>query len=240
MLAGLTFAAHSTFPWVCTTALGLDVVPEVNMIPTGRRGSGLRAGTAAASPKSDSKSSKPWSSCSGVAGSPELSSVTTTQDSSGPASATTAANWGWVMAATAPECWMKYSISAATLRMLVVTVIPPRRATAYQAMTASGQLSEWIRTVSPSPIPRAARPPASSPGGLGELGVGPGAAGCRPWAPTPGRCGRRGARPAGRAASGTSWPRNWYRAIVWGSSVSSVPVVSSCAMVVGPSGWMDP
>ena len=44
MLDGLTFAAQSTLPWVCTTALGLEVVPDVNMIPTGRSGSRLEFG----------------------------------------------------------------------------------------------------------------------------------------------------------------------------------------------------
>ena len=38
---------------------------------------------------------------------------------------------------------------------------PYREAQAYQASTASGQLSAWISSLSPTPMPRAARPAAT-------------------------------------------------------------------------------
>jgi hypothetical protein len=65
------------------------------------------------------------------------------------------------MAATAPDCWTKYSTSAATLRVFVVTATAPTRAHAYQEMTPSGQLSAWISTLSPTPTPRPCRPAAT-------------------------------------------------------------------------------
>ena len=92
---------------------------------------------------------------------PESSSVTTIQPRSGPAASTRLTYWGWVIAATHPVWEMKYSTSAATLRMLVVTATAPTRAHAYQAMTASGQFSAWIRTLSPTPTPRPCRPAAT-------------------------------------------------------------------------------
>src|SRR5690606_38586239 len=139
MLVGFTLAAHRAFAWVCTTALGFEVVPEVNRMPAGSIGSAGRPSKASGSPISVSKG--PWPS-SGVAsgGAPESSSVTTTHPRSGPASATSAAYCGWVIAPTQPVWEMKYSTSAATLRVLVVTATAPTRAHAYQAMTASGQL----------------------------------------------------------------------------------------------------
>ena len=44
MLSGPTRLAQIALAWVCTTALGRDVVPEVNMIPTGSIGSAGRPG----------------------------------------------------------------------------------------------------------------------------------------------------------------------------------------------------
>ena len=43
-------AAQTAFAWVCTTAFGRDVVPDVYMIPTGAIGSASRFGQSAASP----------------------------------------------------------------------------------------------------------------------------------------------------------------------------------------------
>ncbi len=71
-----------------------------------------------------------------------------------------AANWGWVMAPTHPVFAMKNSSSARTDRVLVVTPTAPRVAQAYQASTISGQLSAWMRTLSPGPHPRPASPTA--------------------------------------------------------------------------------
>ena len=51
-------------------------------------------------------------------------------------------------------------ISAATLRVLVVTATAPTVAQAYQARTISGLLSQWMTTLSPLVMPRAARPAA--------------------------------------------------------------------------------
>ena len=100
MLVGLTFAAHNMLAWVCTTAFGLEVVPEVNMMPAGSNGSAGRCGASAGSPNSESNDSQPWASSSSVGTLSELPSVTTTQPRSGPASATRAANLGWVIAPT--------------------------------------------------------------------------------------------------------------------------------------------
>ena len=79
---------------------------------------------------------------------------------SGPASVTRSTNSGWVMAATHWAFSTKYAISAATDLVLVVTPTAPTVAQASQARTISGQFSEWIRTLSSRPMPRAARPAA--------------------------------------------------------------------------------
>src|SRR6202161_705619 len=50
ILDGPTRAAHSALAWVCTTALGREVVPEVNTMPAGAIGSGGRCGQSASSP----------------------------------------------------------------------------------------------------------------------------------------------------------------------------------------------
>ena len=47
MLAGPMRLAQSAFAWVWTTALGREVVPDVNMMPAGAIGSAGRAGSAA-------------------------------------------------------------------------------------------------------------------------------------------------------------------------------------------------
>ena len=44
MLFGPTGSAQIALAWVCTTALGREVVPEVYMIPTGSIGSVGRPG----------------------------------------------------------------------------------------------------------------------------------------------------------------------------------------------------
>jgi hypothetical protein len=87
--------------------------------------------------------------------------VTAIQPRSGPALATRAANLGCVTAATQPVFLMKNSSSARTDLVLVVTPTAPTAAQAYQASTISGQLSEWMRTLSPTPTPRPLRPTAS-------------------------------------------------------------------------------
>jgi hypothetical protein len=53
--------------------------------------------------------------------------------------------------------WMKNSSSARTERVLVVTPTAPTVAQAYQASTISGQLSAWMRTLSSTDTPLAAR-----------------------------------------------------------------------------------
>ena len=160
MFAGPLRAAQSALAWVCTTAFGRDVVPEVNMMPAGASGSGARSGSSSASAYSEAKSSCPCTSSSGGAASPPLSSVTITQPRSGTAEDTTTAYWGWVMAPTQPVFSTKNRISSSTLRVFVVTPTAPRVAHAYHARTISGQLSEWMSTLSPATTPRRASPAA--------------------------------------------------------------------------------
>ena len=50
MLLGPTRLAQMALAWVCTTALGREVVPEVYMIPTGSIGSAGRPGKPSSSP----------------------------------------------------------------------------------------------------------------------------------------------------------------------------------------------
>lgn len=88
--------AQMALACVCTTALGLLVVPEVNMIPNGSIGSTARPAHASAS--SANRSAKATTSATGASAS--TGSVTAIQRRSAPASATRAANSGWVMAAT--------------------------------------------------------------------------------------------------------------------------------------------
>ena len=100
-------------------------------------------------------------------GSPELSSVTTIHARSGPASATSEANFGWVIAPDAARVGDEV-LELGGHAAGVGGDGDPRRVgrTAYQAMTASGQFSAWIRTVSPPPTPRADQPggdPLASP-----------------------------------------------------------------------------
>ena len=158
MLVGPTRAAHSALAWVCTTAFGCDVVPDVNRIPTGAIGSGVRTGASSGDPTSESNGANRSSPEPGA--SPVSSPATAIQDRSGPAAATRGANDAWVTAATQPVFAMKNSSSAWTDRVLVVTPTAPTTAHAYQASTISGQLSAWRSTRSPWRTPRAARPAA--------------------------------------------------------------------------------
>ena len=106
MLFGPTRAAQSALAWVWTTAFGREVVPEVNMTPTGSMGSEGRTGASTRSPNSESNRSKS-SVTACAADSPESSGVTAIQCRSGPLSRTIAAYFGCVIAATAPVCSMK-------------------------------------------------------------------------------------------------------------------------------------
>jgi hypothetical protein len=107
MLRGPSRLAHTALACVCTTAFGRLVVPDVNMIPNGSIGSGARPGQLDGSANNEENDVCSCPACSAVAGSPLLSSVTAIHLSAGAASATIAANWGWVMAATAPVCSAK-------------------------------------------------------------------------------------------------------------------------------------
>jgi hypothetical protein len=161
MLSGPTREAQITFACVCTTAFGRDVVPEVNMMPTGSIGSAGRSGSAAASPTSSAnaiRSAPPSNRARGEAGSPLSSSVTAIHFRCFACSATSSACCGWVMAATQRACAAKYSTSGPALFVLVVTATAPSSAQPYQASTISGQLSAWIITRSPFPTPRRASP----------------------------------------------------------------------------------
>ena len=88
MLRGPVRLAQIALAWVCTTALGRLVVPDVNMIPNGSMGSVARPAQSPASAKSDPNASNPWAASSAVAGSPLLSSVTAIHFSAGAAAAT--------------------------------------------------------------------------------------------------------------------------------------------------------
>jgi hypothetical protein len=164
MFSGPILDDQITLPWVCTTAFGRDVVPDVNMIPTGNIGSATRVG-------SDEPSAK--RSANGMIGgplipetsvtsdvSPLLSTVTARNFSCGALSATICAYCGWVMPATHWVCAAKYSISGPALRVFVVTPTAPSIAHANQLSTCSGELSACSRTLSFLPIPRAAKPAA--------------------------------------------------------------------------------
>ena len=83
--------AQIALAWVCTTALGLLVVPDVNMIPKGSIGSTARPVQASASTEQVVERGR---SASSVAAVSSLSSEARA------ASATRSANSGWVMAAT--------------------------------------------------------------------------------------------------------------------------------------------
>ena len=105
--------------------------------------------------------SNPWAASSALAGSPLLSLVTAIHFNAGAAAATIAAYCGCVIAATAPTCSAKYVTSAPTDLVFVVTATAPSVAQARNDSTISGQFSEWISTLSPLAMPRAARPAAS-------------------------------------------------------------------------------
>src|SRR5207237_763475 len=125
MLRGPVRLAQIALACVCTTALGLLVVPDVNMIPNGTSGSMSRPPHSLTSPSNDAKGSQPWLRWSSEAGSPELSSVTAIHFKPGPASTTIAAYCGCVIAATHCALSTKYAISAATDFVLVVTPTAP-------------------------------------------------------------------------------------------------------------------
>ena len=72
-----------------------------------------------------------------------------------------------------PVFRMKNSSSAWTERVLVVTPTAPRVAQAYQARTISGQLSAWMRILSPFPTPAGGHSGGQASGLGPELGVGP-------------------------------------------------------------------
>jgi hypothetical protein len=59
MLSGPTRVPHSVLACVCTTAFGRDVVPEVNMIPTGSIGSAGRGTNSSISANRSSKEMVP-------------------------------------------------------------------------------------------------------------------------------------------------------------------------------------
>ncbi len=111
MLRGPVRLAQTALACVCTTALGRLVVPEVNMIPNGSMGSIGRRPSAApealVSANRPSKASKPTPVQPSAGASPPSSSVTAIHFRPRAASATMAANCGWVMAATAPVCSAK-------------------------------------------------------------------------------------------------------------------------------------
>jgi hypothetical protein len=161
MLSGPTREAQITFACVCTTAFGRDVVPEVNMIPTGSIGSAARSGSAAPSPTSSAnaiRSAPPSARARGCAGSPLSSSVTAIHFRCLACAATRSAYCGCATAATHFAWLAKYSTSGPALLVLVVTATAPSSAHPYHASTISGQLSAWIITRSPLPTPRRASP----------------------------------------------------------------------------------
>src|SRR6478735_3144946 len=164
MLSGPTRVDQITLACVWTTALGRDVVPEVNMIPTGSIGSAARSGKDAPSPWRSAKGirSAPIvvGSASAFGASPLSSTVTAIHFRFWALAATISAYCGWVIAATQRVWLAKYSTSGPALLVLVVTATAPSRAQANQLSTISGQLSVWISTLSPSDTPRSARPAA--------------------------------------------------------------------------------
>src|SRR5690606_10909747 len=135
MLSGPTRDDQITLAWVCTTAFGRDVVPEVNMIPTGSIGSAGRAGSAAPSPVSSAKGKRSAPTPDGSAGSgasPLSSAVTAIHFTPDALAATSSTYWGWVIAATQRVWAAKYSTSGPALLVLVVTATAPSRAQANQ------------------------------------------------------------------------------------------------------------
>ena len=131
MLSGPTRDAQITLACVCTTAFGREVVPEVNMIPTGSIGSAGRSGSAAPSPREVRERdplAPPSRSCAPAAGSPLSSAVTTIHFRCFAFAATSATYCGCVIAATQRAWPAKYSISGPALCVLVVTPTAPSRA----------------------------------------------------------------------------------------------------------------
>ena len=68
---------------------------------------------------------------------------------------------------------MNQPTSAGAERVLVVTATAPNVAQASHASSISGQLSAWIRTLSPTSIPRSRKPGREVVRGRDELRVGP-------------------------------------------------------------------
>ena len=92
-------APHSALAWLHSTALGRLVVPEVYCTLQGCSGSGARRGAGSAS-----SVAKRWPGSTGWAGGVPLSvSVTTIQRRPRQWAATAGANFGCVIAATAPQ-----------------------------------------------------------------------------------------------------------------------------------------
>src|SRR5437773_2583657 len=133
MVRGPLRLAQIAFACVCTTAFGLLVVPDVNMIPKGSIGSTVRPGHAAASPRSSSN----VVASSRAAPAP----IVTTHPSPSPHSATCDANYASVIAPTHFVCSAKYATSDGTERVLVVTATAPTVAQASHERSISGQLS---------------------------------------------------------------------------------------------------
>ena len=140
---------------------------------------------------------------SSVGGSPLLSSVTAIHFSAGAASATSRRVLRLGDGGDARRCARRSrSISAPTDFVLVVTATAPSVAQASHASTISGQFSEWMSTLSPLAMPRAARPAARPRTSVEQLGVGPAPARRPRAAPRPAPGGRACARPSARAARG--------------------------------------
>src|SRR5262245_40951393 len=142
MLRGPRRLAQIAFAWVCTTAFGRLVVPDVNMIPNGSMGSAGRPAQAdgsAANSESNASNEPPSA----------PSPVTAIHFRAGAASATIDANWGWVIAAMHCALLAKNAISLVTDLVFVVTATAPRVAQARKLSTMSGVFSEWMRILSP-------------------------------------------------------------------------------------------
>ena len=156
--AALRRAPHNTLAWVQTTPFGREVVPVVNMMDAGANGSGARR--SAGSPNRASKRSllAGWFPIEGAV--PASSAVTASHRRPRQCSATSDANFGCVMAATALVERAYHSSSAPAACALVPTQTAPIHAQAKRASSISGQFSRCTRTRSPDLMPRRDRPPA--------------------------------------------------------------------------------
>src|SRR4051812_25158011 len=117
MVRGPLRLAQIAFACVCTTALGLLVVPDVNIIPKGSIGSIARPGHAVASPCSE------WKVVESLRAAP--SPIVTTQRSASPHSAMWSANFASVIAPTHFVWPAKYATSEGAERVFVVTATAP-------------------------------------------------------------------------------------------------------------------